>query len=463
MPPRRSNAPAPTLPQAIVDTLVRGGDVGALIDNAYVARFPATPADRAELSARAWDTGGTVGEGAGGIVWYAVHPRRADDFPRAVAAGVSPGAPLCVKATDMGDTKHERVREALDDKPMRAIAMGVADAPPTLYADVAVSEMLIGSLLSHLFTSGASPHLVALLHTAPVADQMYALMERVGRRVSELRPPKRKGARGTVAYRHRSGVKHLAKVAPAVACTSEVIADIVVTVLFTLGQLQDAFGIVHHDVSLENVWCKSLCAADDAVAGADAPTAQHPPYLFQGRDLCAVRWFAYRFRGAATFWVPNRGVLLKLGDAGNAIATRLPLVDGRARTIAHDILQRSLRSSQGIEWRRTHGITADMKPGYDAHYFLPQLAELAKAWRVAEPPELARLHRRYSMPVSSETERPREGRLLRASPRDMLLEHATTVWARYTTPPSPMPADAEVLYVDDLAGYDASRCLLPTG
>lgn len=485
----------PTVPQMIVDALVRGESVRQVLHDAALAD---TPGMR-----QGWVKDFCLGKGEGGSAWSMSRPASTHVLDAARSqSGAVPDTPVCLKMTGRDEQDcYSSTRDATQSSQLRATSDNVR-------AEASVVELIITSLLSQLYTCGASPHFLVAVHAFPRGDDMCTALERVGRVVLYKAKRAHRLRRRVVAR-----MTQLDRIVPTLKPDGRVLCELIFTVLFVLSQMQHAFGIIHHDLQMENVWLKTIGTEDDGRA-----------CQFGGRDLRTIKWFAYRptprhDEQQLTFWLPNRGYLVKIGDLGNAIATRVPvmeyddtdddevrgepdeergepeanaatatsmededaatttvsssqpsaattepLIRWATRSVTHGILA-DPKSEQGRDWKRDCGITEQFKPGYDAHFWLPQLRELCRRhWRIPEPPELVHLLNMYQLRVSRRTERPPpygEGQL-EASPRALILDNVDTCWRHLTQAPDGLTLESpDVLAVDDLYHFDARVCLLP--
>jgi hypothetical protein len=162
--------------------------------------------------------------------------------------------------------------------------------------------------------------------------------------------------------------------------------EMMISVLHTLQILQDAYGLQHNDVKANNIMFQLVKGSLFTLADLEKEDLSAPPAFFAYQvDAQQDHWF----------YLPNRGLLVKLIDYGMSVAYAV----GKQRASIQPHMLWGERFKYVDEQQQQHvqaykkeynyivrslqfGISGRFQPGYDAHFFIIQLMEQLKWWRI---------------------------------------------------------------------------------
>ena len=155
------------------------------------------------------------------------------------------------------------------------------------------NESIVHLLLSDL-AGDYTPHITEATDALRWRNTGYLVMERIACTLEDLLFK----VCGNATSDLRRGFKNAATVE---RVTKEAVVSIVFQALFALAFMQDACKLKHHDLHTNNVFIKEITADT----------------TFRGGALNDAAWFHYHLHGQ-DFFVPNCGLLAKIGDFGMA-------------------------------------------------------------------------------------------------------------------------------------------------
>jgi serine/threonine protein kinase len=263
-------------------------------------------------------------------------------------------------------------------------------------ASQVASEALNGALATELHDSGITPHFVRQLCFFSCEERCYLVYEFCGYRL------RNQTYRSITLYQ----LPRVLRSPP----SEQVVMELLFAILHSLWVAQRCYGQVHYDLKPDNIFIQPITSVSE----------------FAGVRLSNIQYFGYCLGDAAgqryCYYMPNRGYLVKLGDYGTAVSTRVKRDDGR------EIAVMPAAVWNGNErLRSAFGISREFQPGYDAHFFLPQLVKLCATWGVAAPEALLRLVRDNGCHVQEKTCRPSEP-VLAKTPCQLIME---TDWSEH--------------------------------
>ena len=152
---------------------------------------------------------------------------------------------------------------------------------------------------------------------------------------------------------------------------SQMLEEICFMVLFTLAQLQERHGFMHLDLKATNI-------------------------LISVEKDSSIRWLHYVIQGK-DYFLPYRGFHTRLCDFGCSCVFHLY---GTDRVILPSDYDKGVGETINF-----HG---KWQPGYDMHFFLPQLWHLADQWKMETPDLIKEAISRWSLAINPTTHRPKD-------------------------------------------------------
>ncbi len=230
-------------------------------------------------------------------------------------------------------------------------------------------ELLITALVWEM----ASAHLVRPVDFFVQQDGLYFQMVFEGMVADQMAPclldPISRTHEGSLLG---NNLLHLDAVCDAIACplTSQLLEEICFMVLFTLACLQETHGFMHLDLKASNV-------------------------LISLEPSTHYRWLHYQVAGR-DFYLPFRGFQTRLCDFGCSSVMNLY---GRGK----QILLKDY--SQGLG--KLINFDGTWQPGYDMHFFFPQLWALCDQWGIEVPSLILTAISKWSLAVDPTNHRPK--------------------------------------------------------
>jgi serine/threonine protein kinase len=278
-----------------------------------------------------------------------------------------------------------------------------------------VSELLNGALVTSFSDKGITPHFVRQICFFSCNDRCYLVYEFCGYRL-------RNG-------KYRSITLFQIPKILKTALTEEVVMELLFAILHSLWLAQKQFGLVHYDLKPDNIFVQPITSVSQ----------------FNGSDLSKIDYFGYCLSDPDghnyCYYIKNRGYLLKIGDYGTAVSTRVPRQDGQTAAVMPSAVW---NNSERL--KTSFGIQREFQQGYDVHFFLPQLVKLCECWQVPPPTGLLLLLQNNDCFVDESSSRPRQP-ILEKTPYDLIND---TDWTPYLTNPSEVPNAKSVLIGSDL-------------
>ncbi len=273
-----------------------------------------------------------------------------------------------------------------------------------------VSEVLNGALATVLVDDGHTPHFVRQMCFFSCQDRCFLVYEFCGYRL-------RNG-------NHRSiTLLQIPKILKT-PISEAIVMELLFVILHALWIAQRQHGQIHYDLKPDNLFVQPITSVSE----------------FNGTRLDQVSYFGYCLSdidgSRYCYYLPNRGYLLKMGDYGTMVSCDVQREDGRRIEIMPNAV---FNNSEKL--RSAFGIKREFQPGYDAHFFMPQLAKLCHTWNLAIPLGLSQLIEQNCCQVESKTGRPVLP-VLDKTPYDLIME---TDWTPYLTSPSNVQREKTVL------------------
>lgn len=258
------------------------------------------------------------------------------------------------------------------------------------------SEALNGALATELHNNGSTPHFVRQLCFFSCRDKCYLVYEFCGYRL------RNQTYRSITLYK----IPRILKT----PVSEEIVMELLFSVLHTLWIAQKCYGQVHYDLKPDNIFVQPITSVSE----------------FNGVRLDSVAYFGYCLADdngqRYCYFMKNRNFLLKLGDYGTAVSTKVQRDDSE-----HIAVMPAAVWNNNDKLRSTFGIGREFQSGYDAHFFLPQLVKLCASWEVPVPAGLEKLIHDNGVEVNSKTYRP-TGPVLAKTPYELIME---TDWSPY--------------------------------